>query len=65
MDGWIDRYLTFYAQSTAKGHIRTKQNVFLQAKLSIHDLIHTPPLRIAKTLWKMKMNEPGKQKLGR
>ena len=24
-----DRYLMFYAQSTAKGHIRAKQNVFL------------------------------------
>ena len=25
----IDRNLMFYAQSTAKGHIREKQNVFL------------------------------------
>ena len=33
----IDRYLTFYAQSTAKGHIRAKQIVFLpQVKIMIH-----------------------------
>ena len=38
----IDRYLMFYAQSTAKGHIRVKQNVFLpQVKLLIHYLKHS------------------------
>ena len=29
---WVDRYLTFYAQSIAKGHIRAKQNVFLPTR---------------------------------
>ena len=40
---WIDTYiayLMFYAQSTAKGHIRAKQNVFLsqEEKNPIHYL---------------------------
>ena len=38
----------FYAQSTAKGQIRVKQNVFQpQVTILIHYLIHIPPLRIA------------------
>ena len=55
-----------YAQSTAKGHTREKQNVFLsQVKILIHYLIHIPPLRIGDILGKMKWNEPGRQTLGR
>ena len=43
----IDRYLMFYTQATVKGHIRTKQNVFLpQVQILIHYSIHIPPLRI-------------------
>ena len=60
------RYLMFYAQSTAKGQIRAKQNVFLpQVKIPIHNLKHIPPLKIWGSLQKMKLNEPGRQKLGR
>ena len=33
----------FYAQSTATGHIREKENVFLpQVQILIHYLIHIP-----------------------
>ena len=56
----------FYAQSTAKGHIRAKLNVFLpQANILIHYVLHIPPLRILKNSRKMKLNELGWQKLGR
>ena len=42
----IVRYLIIYTQSTAKGHIRAKLDVFLlQVKILIHYLIHIPPLR--------------------
>ena len=58
----IDRFLLFYAQSTTKGHIRAKQNVFLQVNILIqhvflpqvniliHYFIHIPPLRIGE-IW--------------
>ena len=49
----IDRYLMFYTQSTAKGYIRAKQNVFL------------PQVKIVRNLGKMKLNELGRQKLCR
>ena len=38
--GWIDWYLMFYAQSTAKGHIRAKQCTPTTSKLVIHYLKH-------------------------
>ena len=34
-EGYMDRYLMFYAHSTAKGHIRAKQNVFQQQVKSL------------------------------
>ena len=47
MDRWIDGYLMLYAQSTPKGDIRAKQNVFLpQMKPLIHYVMHIPPLKI-------------------
>ena len=47
----IDIYLIFYAQTTAKGHIRAKQNVFLpQENIVVHYFIHIPPLRIGE-MW--------------
>ena len=64
--GGGDRYLMFYAQSTAKpkGHIRVKQNV---SKILIHYLKvkHIPPLKIWMNLEKMNLNEPGRKKLGK
>ena len=40
-----------YAQSTVKGHIRAKENVFVpQVKIVIHYLTHIPPLRIGE-IW--------------
>ena len=54
----------FYAQSNAKGHIRVKQNVFLpQSSDSILNTHFT--VEGWRYLEKMKLNEPGKQKLGR
>ena len=54
----IDRYLMFYTRSTAKGHIRAKQNEFPpQVKILIHYSIRFPVLR---TEEKMKLNESGK-----
>ena len=42
-DTEIYRYVMFYAQSSAKGPMRVKQNVFLpQVKILIHYLIHNP-----------------------
>ena len=38
-----------YAQSTMKGHIRGKQNVF-QVKIVILIVIHIPPLKIGE-IW--------------
>ena len=38
----IDRYLMFYVQSTAKGHLRAKQNIFLpEVKILILTIQHT------------------------
>ena len=56
---WADGYLMFYAQSSAKGHIRVKQNAFLpQVNMLIHDLIHIPPtIEDWRNLGKMKLNE--------
>ena len=66
----------FYAQSTTKGHIREKQNVFLP-RVKFWFTTHTDPqcdddghftispLKIWKHLDKIKLNEPGRQKLGR
>ena len=49
----------FYAQSTAKGHMRVKRNVFLpQVQNVIHCLTHMPQLMIGKMKGKMKLNEP-------
>ena len=54
-----------YAQSTAKGHIRAKENVFLpQVQIRIHYLKHIPPLKIWRNLQNTKLNEPGRPKLG-
>ena len=45
--GQIDRYLMFYAQSTAKTRIRAKHNEFLpQVQILIHFWSHILPLRI-------------------
>ena len=61
----IDLDLMFYTQSTAKGHIRVKQTVFLPpVTILIHYLIHILPLKIWRNLGKMNLNEPGRQKLG-
>ena len=43
MDGWMDGWILDYftIQSTAEGHVRAKQNVFLpQVKIIIHYSIH-------------------------
>ena len=45
-------------------YMRAKQNVVLPQVNMIHYLIHIPPLPIG-DLRKMKLNEPGRQKLGR
>ena len=61
------RYLMCYAQSTAKGHIRVKQNVFLpHVNILIHYLtcIHST-VHNWRHLGKMRLNEPGRQTLGR
>ena len=57
----------FYAQSTAKDHIRAKQNVFLpQVQILIHNLIYIPAVEDWINLGKMKLNEPGiRQNIGR
>ena len=53
-----------YAQSTAKGHIRAKQIVFLplpQVKIVIHYLFNTQStVEDWRNLGKMKFNEPGR-----
>ena len=61
------RYLVFYAQSNAKGHIRAKLNVFLQqVHILIQYLIHiSPSVEGWRNLGKINLNEPGRQKLGR
>ena len=49
----LDRYLVFYAQWTAKGHIGAKENLFLpQVQILIHYSTHIPPLRIENNCWK-------------
>ena len=60
----------FYAQSTAKGYIRAKENVFLpQVQILIHYSIHVILPSKNETLFfcieKMKLKEPGRQTLGR
>ena len=46
--------------------IRVNQNVFpTQVHILIHYFIHIPPLKILRNLEKMKLNEPGRQKLRR
>ena len=59
----------FYTQSTAKGHIRVKQSVFLpQVNILIHYLIENntqPTVQDWRNLWKTKLNELGRQQLGR
>ena len=57
--------LLFYAQSTVKGHIWAKQNGFLlEVAILIHYSVHSPLLRI-EDFEKIKLNEPGRQTLGR
>ena len=42
-----NRYVMVYSQSTAKRHIRAKQNVFLpQVQILLYYLKHIPPLMI-------------------
>ena len=54
----------FYAQSTAKGH--NQGNIKCKVKFWFVDLKvkHIPLLKIWRKLEKMKLNEPGGQKLG-
>ena len=52
----------FYAQSTAKGQTKC---IPTTGKILIHYLKHILPLQIWRTLQKMKLNELGRQKLGR
>ena len=61
----IARYFMFYAQSAMQGHIRVKQNVFLQVKINYDSLFNTHSTGDDwKNVEKMKVNEPGRQKLG-
>ena len=54
-----------YAHSTAKDHIMAKQNVFLpQVKMMIHNNTHSK-VEGWRHLAQMKLNEPGRQKIGR
>ena len=56
----------FFIQSAAKGHIRAKQNVLPpQVQILIHYLIHSAPLQIWGNVPILKLNESGRQKLGR
>ena len=52
----------FYAQSTAKGHIKAKLNVFLpQVHILIYYLIHIPPVQTFGEIGgDIKLNEPGR-----
>ena len=46
---WIDSYLIFYTQSTAKGHIGVKQTTTAATrKILIHCLWHIPLFMIGK-----------------
>ena len=56
-------YLVFNAHSSVKA----KQNVFLPSvKILFHYLIHIRLSRTGDIIWgKMKLNEPGREKLGR
>ena len=55
----------FFAQSTVKDHIRAKTKCIPTTSkiLFSHCLKHIRPLKILRNLEKMKLNEPGKQKL--
>ena len=53
--------MMFYFQSTAKGHIKAKQNVCITKKMLIHYLKHFTPLKFWRLSQKMKLNEPGRQ----
>ena len=54
--------IIIYVQSTVKGHIRVKQNAFLpQVQILIHYLI----VEDWRNVWKMKLNELGRQKIVR
>ena len=58
--------MLFYAQLIAKGYIREKQNVFLpQVNISDSLLSTYSTVEDKRTLEKMKLNEPGRQKLDR
>ena len=60
----MDRYLMFYVQSPAKGHnIRAKQNCFPTTSKNYDALLNTH--FTIEDLEKLKLNEPGRQKLGR
>ena len=54
------RYLMFYAQSTAKGETKC---IPTTSNIVIHYFKHTPPLKMRRHFDKMKLNEPGRQKL--
>ena len=59
--------MLFYAQSTAKGHIRAKQSVFLTTSTNPDSLLTThPTVEDWRNLGKMKLNElEFRQKIGR
>ena len=63
----IGLYSMFYAQSTVKGYIRAKLNVLLpqvKFRFLVYDAFHV--LFMIGEVWgKMKLNELGRQKLGR
>ena len=62
----IDRYLMFYSQSTAKGHIKVKQNVFVPQEKHSDSLLNTHSIvEDWRNFGEMKLNELGRQKLGR
>ena len=51
----------------AMGQLMAKQKGIptSTSKILIHNSTHVPPLRIGEVKGKMKLNEPGRQKLGR
>ena len=56
----------FYAQSTAKGYIRAKQNLFLPQVTNSDLLLNAHSIvEMWRNLRKMKLREPGRHKLGR
>ena len=58
---YIDRHWMCYAQSTMKGQITAKQNVF-PPQVTVNDISHCS--RSKKFTEKMKLTESGRQKLG-